>query len=334
MAETPENCAETQVSPLSKVWDTRMVGQSEAFDFYRESICAAFMPLRPEVDARGRTRFQAKVTSRHIDDGILNFVSAHAHRVQRSRREIAASDSECYYLNTQFEGDCHIKQRGTSITLRAGDVGIFDGAEPFDLRHDNCPSLKVASLMVPKQVLHDAFGAPLETGPEVLSRHPILGPLLSEAGRSLATAASQKRGDGLSGLYRVFLSVAAMTAKPRTANDHPATRNLVQVQSIRQIIRRNFADLEFGVSDCAALMGLSVGHVQHLLAQNHTRFGRLLLQERLAMAAQWLSDPMRSHQSVATIAFSCGFKDTSHFGRAFRERYDLSPGEWRRQNHW
>ncbi len=311
-----------------------MVGQSEAFDYYRESICAAFMPLRPEMGARGRKRFQARVCSQHIGDSVLNVVSAQSHRVQRDRREIAGSVGEYYYLNTQFEGDCHITQRGASITLHAGDVGIFDGAEPFDLRHDTCQSLKVASLMVPKHVIHDALGAPRETGPEVLTLHPVLGPLLSEAGRSLAAASSHMRGDGLSGLYRVFLSVAAMTAQPRTASDHPATRNLVQVQRIRQIIRRNFADLEFGVSDCAALMGLSVGHVQHLLAQNHTRFGRLLLQERLAYAAQWLSDPMRSHQSVATIAFSCGFKDTSHFGRAFRERYDLSPGEWRRQNHW
>ena len=35
-------------------------------------------------------------------------------------------------------------------------------------------------------------------------------------------------------------------------------------------------------------------------------------------------------KQIGEIAFAWGFNDLSHFGRTFRERYGLSPRDWRR----
>jgi AraC-like DNA-binding protein len=331
MAQSHESCAETQVSPPYRAWNTGSVGQAEAFDYYREGICATFMPLRPELDTVGRKAFRANLRSHQIDDVVLNLVSATTHSVHRGTREIAASPVDCYYLNTQLHGECHIEQKGESVTLRMGDFGIFDGAEAFDLKHHKSKPLKVASLMVPKRVLGDSTQERLSTGPMILSRHPVLGHLLSEAGRSFDTSPDQLNDDVLSRLSKIVLSLAELAAQPDMARYEPATRSLAQVHRIKKIIRQNSTRKDFKLPDCAAQMGLSVGYIQQLLARNDERFGAILLDERLATAARFLTDPKKVHLSISAIAYAAGFKDSSHFGRAFRNSYGQSPGEWRRQ---
>lgn len=331
MAQSHESCAETQVLRPYRSWNTKSVAQAEAFDYYREGICATFMPLRPELDTVGRKRFKAELRSHQIGDVVLNLVSASSHAVHRGTREIAASPIDCYYINTQLHGDCRIEQRGKAVTLTLGDVGIFDGAETFNLQHHNSKPLKVASLMVPKRLLEGAMQERLSTGPAILSRHPVLGHLLAEAGRSFDAAPDQMSDNVLSRLCQIVLSLAATTAQPDMTRSDPAMRSLSQAHRIRQIIRQNSTRQDFNLRDCAAQMGLSVGYIQQLLARNGERFSAILLDERLAVAARLLADQRNSHLSVSTIAYASGFKDNSHFGRAFRNSYDQSPGEWRRQ---
>ncbi|WBU55731.1 helix-turn-helix domain-containing protein [Paracoccus sediminicola] len=331
MAQSQETCAETQVAPSCRVWNTDSVRQPEAFDFYREGICAAFMPLRPELDRDGRKSFMAELRSHQLNGMVLNIVSASTHQVHRGRREIATSDADCFYINTQLKGECHIEQRGQSVTLGMGDVGIFDGAEIFDLRHHHSKPLKVASLMVPKPMLTDTVSKRLSAGPAILSRHAVFGQLLSEAGRTLDVSSGTSGDYVVTRLSQIVLSLASMIAQSDPDGSDPATRRLAQVQRIRQIIRHHCTRQDFDLLECAARMGLSVGYLRQILARNGERFGALLLEERLAAAARWLLEPEKSHLSVSSIAYEAGFKDTSHFGRTFRRKYAQSPGEWRQK---
>ncbi len=185
--------------------------------------------------------------------------------------------------------------------------------------------------MVLKRILGGAIKERLSTGPMVLSRDPVLGRLLSEAGRSLDAFPDQMSDGVLSRISQIALSLAEEAAAPDMDRCVPASRSLARVQRIRQIIRQNSFRQDFNLADCAARMGLSVGYIQQLLARNGERFGVILLDERLATAARLLSDPRKFHLSVSTIAYAAGFKDSSHFGRVFRNSYGQSPGEWRRQ---
>jgi AraC family L-rhamnose operon regulatory protein RhaS len=47
---------------------------------------------------------------------------------------------------------------------------------------------------------------------------------------------------------------------------------------------------------------------------------------RLSHASLLLSE---TSLSVRAVAFECGYADLSHFYRAFKERYEITPGEWR-----
>lgn len=55
---------------------------------------------------------------------------------------------------------------------------------------------------------------------------------------------------------------------------------------------------------------------------------RWLMQKRLTHARQLLRN---SDKAVSDIAFECGFENNSHFSRLFKERYNISPLQYRKQ---
>ena len=52
-------------------------------------------------------------------------------------------------------------------------------------------------------------------------------------------------------------------------------------------------------------------------------------EERVNRAARLLAAPETADRSVTDIAFACGFKDSSHFGRVFAARKGAAPARWR-----
>lgn len=323
MAETRDSCADT---PPPRVWDTGAVGRGEAFDYYREGICAAFMPLRPEIDRERLKTFCASVTSFDLDGTALNLVQAGSHLVCKGRAEIAASPIDCYYLNHQLAGECRISQNGATVTLRKGETGIFDGMSAFELEHRTEPALRVASLLVPKHLLGDMPGD--GSKPRLLSHHPVWGNLLNEAARTLMSGAARANARERARLSSIVCDLASMCASPGAAA--PATRSAAQFERVRATIRANCTETGFDVAGCAARTGLSASYIHELFARNGDRFGACLLRERLNVAAALLRDPARRHLPVSSLAYQAGFRDASHFGRAFRRAHDCAPGDWRR----
>jgi|GEM_PF-856544 len=323
MAETRDSCAEP---PPPRVWDTGAVGRGEAFDYYREGICAAFMPLRPEVDRDHRKTFSANVTSYDLGDTALNLVHAASHLVCKGRAEIAASPIDCYYLNHQLQGECRISQNGETITLRQGETGIFDGTSAFELEHRTEPTLGVASLLVPKRLLRDM---PWDgSKPFLLSHHPMWGNLLNEAARTLRASVGRASAEERVRLSSIVCNLASMCAAPDAAA--PATRSAAQFERVRSAIRDSCRDADFDVAGCTAITGLSASYIHELFARNGDRFGACLLRERLKVAAGLLRDPALRHLPVTSLAYLAGFRDASHFSRVFRRAYGCPPGAWRR----
>ncbi len=330
MDQVHDVCADTHLVSPTQTWDTAAVASRDAFDFYRDGICAAFMPLRPELDRRLRRHFQSKLSSYSAALGVLNIVSASAHQVNRGKAEIAASQEECCYLNFQLGSTCRIFQGGRDIQLSRGDVGLFDGAAAFTLEHAADKTLRVASIMIPKAVLRDVFQFEMQSAPAKLSTHPDYGHLLRSAAETLALSVGRVTQAEFSRLFEIVLSLTTLASSDNRHSALSRCRKDAQFLRINRVIRQSCRDSSFSIADCATRVGLSVGRVRNLFTENDDTFGRALLRERLRWAAEYLSDQNRAHQTVSEIAYGTGFLDNSHFGRAFRAEYGLPPGTWRR----
>ncbi|MBB6308512.1 helix-turn-helix transcriptional regulator [Xanthobacter tagetidis] len=83
----------------------------------------------------------------------------------------------------------------------------------------------------------------------------------------------------------------------------------------------------YSIEEAGQALALSPRYIQRLLHEDGTTFSELMTEQRLAMACRALAD---TRDSLADIAFRCGFGDLSVFYRAFKRKFGTSPGRFRR----
>lgn len=311
-------------------WDWRDVGARDAFAYYREGVCAAFMPLAAELGRDRHAGFRFAIASHDVGGAVLNHVRATSHTVTKGARELAASPAECYYLNLQLTGVCRIRQNGGEIALQRGDLGLFT-SEAMELRHDEAPDLAVASLMVPKPALDARLSerrTRFDGRPKALSLNPALGALAADSAAALLAALKQGAPARAERLQSILLDLTVEAMTPDDAA--PATRAATHRARILTALRSRACDPDFDLAACADATALTPRAIQRALAQTGDTFSDLLHDTRLATARRLLADPARAHLPIATLAADAGFRDPSHFGRLFATRMGTSPGAWRK----
>lgn len=328
MDQAHEIYAEAHNLGAGRIWDTDQVSQEEAFDLYRGGICSAFMPLRPERPVNPARPFRSRHVAHSLGDVALNIVTATPHPVFKGRREIAASNAECFYVNLQLAGRCRISQADETVEIRSGQIAIFDSAQPFSLDHGQTEMLQVMSLMVPKTRLS---GASL-CGPRVLSEHPVYGLALRHAAAAIAPTVRGDSDDAAMRLRDVVLGLSDLALSGDAPPTCQHSRRSAHYGTLCDLIRRHCSDPHTNVSQIARMAGLSVGTVRNVFTEHNDTFGRRLLHERVAMAKRVLRDPRNAHLTVAAVAYRCGFSEAAHFGRAFKASAGMAPGVWRKSS--
>jgi AraC-like DNA-binding protein len=127
--------------------------------------------------------------------------------------------------------------------------------------------------------------------------------------------------------------VALQLGAHRDAIDAIARSGLMAArrQAILDQIERHATDPAFNADAVARRLGISRRYVNILMEETGRTFAALVLERRLTVVRRLLADPDRQAQTIAQIAYDCGFGDLSYFNRAFRRRFGDTPGSFRRR---
>ena len=95
-----------------------------------------------------------------------------------------------------------------------------------------------------------------------------------------------------------------------------------------RIIKDRFADPDFGPAEVAAEAGISLRYVQKLFTLHGSACGHFIYAVRLDHAARLIKQRAltKTEQPLSVIAYASGFRDYTHFARAFRQRFGHPPG--------
>jgi acetamidase/formamidase/AraC-like DNA-binding protein len=96
-----------------------------------------------------------------------------------------------------------------------------------------------------------------------------------------------------------------------------------------QAAERRLDDPDLTPAKIAAAEGISERYLQKLFEGTGSSFTHYLRERRLQRAWADLSNPAEAHHSISEIAFRAGFNDSAHFSRTFRQRFGISPREFR-----
>src|SRR4029077_17823651 len=78
-------------------------------------------------------------------------------------------------------------------------------------------------------------------------------------------------------------------------------------------------------------LGMSVRTLHWRFKQTGQTFGRWVRDNRLDGCPIAPRDPNQRAVNISDAAYSWGFNDLSHFNKAFRARFNMTPREWRNE---
>ncbi|MFC4256924.1 helix-turn-helix domain-containing protein [Altererythrobacter xixiisoli] len=227
-------------------------------------------------------------------------------------------------LMVQSCGHSLVAHGGASARLREGDMCLIDEQHGFRLETDDFGG--ILFLRLPR-------GAALSRYPDL---ERLFGTVLSGdhcGTRVLAdTLVSFSRHVGQLGESQRLAMIGSMIQLLGVTEPIAMVPDAGEwrVQRAVEFIELNLSVARLTAEDIANDQRISRRRLDQLM---HEKFGcsiaGYLWRRRMEQAAEDLRDPRKAQQSVSQIAFANGFEDGAHFSRAFKRRFELTPGRFR-----
>ena len=315
--------------PTGHIYSTEDVKEREQFEYWNDVVCDEFVQLDCSSDQRGA--FKGWLRGDKVENIRISEVASDPQRVMRSKRQIAKFCESEFLLSLQLEEVGVVNQDGRIAELHPGDFALYDSTRPYQL-HFYKPFRQIV-LQIPYDSLAERFIKPENITARKVSAQTGVGALTSQFIQSVAA-----RMDALSPQDRriitehvielVALAMGSMSSL-RELNGQSIARTAM-LERIKQYIEINLRNPQLSPALIAAHHRISERYQRMLFASTGTTLTRYILDRRLELCKEALLNSGFTGYNVTQLAFSYGFSDAAHFSRKFKERYGVSPKEYRR----
>ncbi|WP_164020291.1 helix-turn-helix domain-containing protein [Pyxidicoccus trucidator] len=304
-----------------------MVSAKERMEYWQENASRVFLGLRTEQKRRNEPFFGRL---NHREAGPLSVTEVHSasQRVYRGEREISRAPRECFFICMQLEGVCTVRQpRRPEYQTRPGDVELLDGVRPGELSFDS--EYRRVVILVPYAALRPRLIDADKSIGSVLRATEGTGALVSAYVNAFArNEVTEPAAGSLSDILVSLLAVGFNSLEDGPQADTASVRE-ARRHAMRDYAERNLADPALSPTTVAAHFRCSTRYLHGLFAEGGESFMRWVLARRLARCRQALVAPELRERTIADLAFRWGFQDLSHFGRAFKAAFGMTPRECR-----
>ncbi|WP_082049566.1 helix-turn-helix domain-containing protein [Thalassospira sp. HJ] len=187
-------------------------------------------------------------------------------------------------------------------------------------------------MIFPRKLLENRLTLPEDHNMRFLSpRDPMVRILASMmlSFKENAHSFSPEQASVLENSFVEVLATCLNAAHGGTSETAHQRQNLETMALIRQYFRKNFKSPDLTPDRAARELGISRSKLYQLM-EDHGGVYRFIRDLRLRHAMSLLGSPAERNRSLYDIALECGFASDTSFIRAFREKYDMTPGDFRR----
>ena len=307
-------------------FSTADVEEGRRLDYFHDVSRSIYPGVEAALPREGE--FNASFKAYALKEAVLTGVSAPGHSFKRGERSPRKWDGETASLNVCAFSNLRAEYAGAEWQLHPGTPLFIDNSLPFfRMSADPRRRMIYSSLIFDRKLLN------LEkSGLSPLNFNVAIG--RTHAGRQLALQMRLMCEASRAGNWELAdLMTAPVFALLRSVADEAAAGGQeperLSLEAIKRVALSHIADADFKIDRLARIFHCTVRTIQSRFAQAGETFSYWLLTERLELARLRLHAPEFSARSVAMIAYSCGFRDASHFHRAFKSHFGAPPGQFR-----
>lgn len=308
--------AQPKFTPLR--FDSKNLDESEQFADFAAAM-ANFDMSRPGVGA-----FDARALVWRIGSLVVTQFNSDSADYDRSSERLARDHVDHFYVNLHMGGRVWVTSEGRRRMCGPGSLVVVDMRQPCRLE---TKSLRAVSIAIPRHRFIERIG---ELDVHGLVAHERLAPLLHASLRTLCATLPRLDLSQQDAIERMIMDLVADTLLDslRAAAAQKA-REEALASRLRDHIERNLGN-DLNVATICAALGVSRSALYGICGDS----GGVLRQvqaRRLQRIHRLLRNPDET-RAISELARMTGFIDKSHFTRAFKKAYGLSPGAFR--DHW
>lgn len=302
---------------------------TDSIEFLRDRMRNAPVPLA--LEPHSHAAVIARTRAAELGGVHMLSTTSEGADIVRTPRLARDSTRPSLMVSVIDRGTGAVIRDGRTMSLQPGDIGLYVTDQPYRLRFSpgavrHTYQVPLDQLGLSRQIISDQI---------LTAIHPDRAPaaavssFLRSAARSAPTATAQERAaleQPTVDLIRLLLTrpIADTATAREVAAMSLGTRIEEHVTSRRR-------DPDLSARSIAASFSISERYVYVILARRGIDLGDLLRTQRLESAVRLLEAHPAAELTIGMVAHRCGFSDHAHFSRAFRERFGVTPTQWRRR---
>lgn len=300
---------------------------TRTIDEYSHLVRNSVMPL--VVSSRHAGAFAGRVRIAGRGRVYCYEVAAPEHTVERTQELIDDGATRDFYkLSLMLEGESLVMQDSREALLRAGDLALYDTTRPYTLVSSE--AARTAIIMFPREM----FSLPSELVGQLTAvrfdRSQGLAASVSPFISQLMTQLDQFARPGGTRLpHNIVDLLGTMLVSELDFAPEEISHGGRLLRQIMEYVEEHLSDPELTPTRIAAAHFISPRYLQVLFQRNGATVSSWVREQRLERCQRDLTDPSLGGESISVLAAKWGFFEASHFSRAFRRRFGMSPRELR-----
>ncbi|BCK54817.1 helix-turn-helix domain-containing protein [Nocardia wallacei] len=315
---------------MTQLWKSADVPAAQRADAVREAVGSQV--VRVDIDLPEDPReVQVDLSLSHAGPVQILTVNSMATTVTRSPRLAREETEPQLFLTLQGTGASATTQHGRQALLSTGQFAVYTTSSPYTLAFDQGLDahffrFPLAELAMPESAVHEVSARALGVADPV-------GRLTADYLRRIAESAdlrSRAIADTLAQPTIDLVRAALFSSMTDPAVGKESMQTTLELRLL-EYLRTHLGDHGLTAAKVAAAHHISVRHLYTVLGRAEISLGDWLRTQRLEACRRELAHPNARHRTIASIAHQWGFADATHFSRAFRTAYGMTPSAWREE---
>lgn len=311
--------------PGMNKWSTQQYRVGERFEAWQSMLNESHLSWF--LERRQPEGFFGKLDVSPLGDlKVVRCVCEPCSGVRRSY-EIGKDNMAYYGMLLILSGYEDVVSRGKNVCLGPGSFYIWDSTEQtsFNL-HSN---IQKVTLFASHERMHSALPNIHKLVGMSMNWQNGLGALTGSLMSNLNSQIGHMNGRQAYALAESTLNLIASSLWDKNLQQEPKP-GAEMLYRIKQYIEAHLKDENLDPPSLASRFGISIRYLHLLFEEESLSVSRFILEHRLERCRQELCS-LNQNKNITEIALEWGFNDSAHFSRVFKQRYGVSPKEFRYQ---
>jgi len=307
-------------------WSSEHVPVRDRHAAWAHVLSDFFLPW--SVTSRPSPQVLASVRQRRLDD--CRYVQCTSGPIsgQRTSGEIGRTQGDYFNLLYVVSGMEVLTFHGREILLPRDHFVLWDSERRMEFTV--VQPLEKLTLVIPERQMRallpnaqDYVGVPVsDTGG--------MRRLFTDHLRALRREVWQMSGSDLARLRSPTLELLVRAYASVPCKRRPSAREET-FRRVREFMLTHLGDGDLTPVKTAKANRIPIRYLHLLFAGDGTTAAGWIREQRITRCKLDLSNAQLAGRSITQIAYGWGFNDVGHFGKVFRKRVGMSPGDFRRQ---